>query len=232
MTFSIAGHCPRTGQFGVALATSSIGAGGRCPHLRPGIGAILTQARTDPRLGPLGLDLLGAGRSAQQAIDGIVAATPEASWRQVAAITAAGDVAYWTGGDVAPPADGMALDGAVVIGNWVKSEAVVAAIAAGFETDPPAELADRLIQALEAGEAEGGELDPLQSAAVMVCAPGWSFPIVDLRVDLSARPIADLRTAWERWQPIMDGYLQRAVDPAAAPSTEALEGHTTDGKKA
>ncbi len=225
MTFSIAGRCARTGQFGVALATSSIGAGGRCPHLRPGVGAVLTQARTDPRLGPIGLDLLSAGRSAEQTVAGILASTPHGSWRQLAVVTAAGDVAYATGADVARPADGMALDGAVVIGNWVRSEAVIAGIAAGFETDPLAALADRLIQALENGEAEGGELDPLQSAAVIVCDPGYRFPIIDLRVDLSASPIADLRTAWEKWDRVMEGYLQRAIDPANAPMTQALEGH-------
>jgi len=225
VTFSIAGRCARTGQFGVALATSSIGAGGRCPHLRPGVGAVLTQARTDPRLGPIGLDLLSAGRSAEQTVAGILASTPHGSWRQLAVVTAAGDVAYATGADVARPADGMALDGAVVIGNWVRSEAVIAGIAAGFETDPLAALADRLIQALENGEAEGGELDPLQSAAVIVCDPGYRFPIIDLRVDLSASPIADLRTAWEKWDRVMEGYLQRAIDPANAPMTQALEGH-------
>lgn len=225
MTFSIAGRCARTGQFGVALATSSIGAGGRCPHVRPGVGAVLTQARTDPRLGPVGLDLLSAGKSAADTIAGILASTPHGSWRQVAAITAAGDVAHATGSDVARPADGMALDGAVVIGNWVKSEAVIAAIAAGFEADRPADLADRLIQALESGEEEGGELDPLQSAAVIVCDPGFPFPIVDLRVDLSPNPIDDLRVAWEQWDRVMDGYIERAMDPARAPTTEALEGH-------
>lgn len=225
MTFSIAGRCARTGQFGVALATSSIGAGGRCPHLRPGVGAILTQARTDPRLGPVGLELMAAGRSADETVAGIVASTPHASWRQLAVLTAAGDGAYATGADVAPPAGGMALDGAVVIGNWVKSEAVIAGIAAGYQTDPAAELADRLIRALEVGEAEGGELDPLQSAAVIVCDPAWPFPVVDLRVDLSGDPIGDLRLAWQRWRPIMDGYLQRAIDPANAPMTQVLEGH-------
>lgn len=227
MTFSIAGHCARTGQFGVALATSSIGAGGRCPHLRPGVGAVLTQARTDPRLGPRGLDLLSAGCTARQAIDGVVASTPNAGWRQLAAVTASGDVACWTGAEVARPADGMTLDGAAVVGNWVRSEEVIGAIAEGFATDRMAELAERMIQALEAGEAAGGELDPLQSAAVAVCDPAYGFAVVDLRVDLSSRPIPDLRIAWERWRPIMEGYLQRAVDPANAPMTQALEGHVS-----
>ena len=227
MTFSIAGHCARTGRFGVALATSSIGAGGRCPHVRPGIGLILTQARTDPRLGPIGLDLLSAGRSASETIAGILASTPHGSWRQIAALTPSGDVACATGDDVARPAGGLTLDGAVVVGNWVHDDSVVAAIGAGYEANPAADLADRLIQGLEGGLAAGGELDPLQSAAVIVCDPDYTFPIVDLRVDLSASPFIDLRVAGRKWDGGMVGYLERALDPANAPMTQALEGHTS-----
>ena len=225
MTFSIAGRCARSGRFGVALATSSIGAGGRCPHLRPGVGAVLTQARTDPRLGPLGLELLEAGRTAAETLSGILASTPHAGWRQVAVLSATGDAAFATGAEVALPAGGLALDGAVVVGNWVRDEAVIAALADGFGNDPDGELSERLLRGLEAGEAAGGELDPLQSAALIVCDPGYRFPIVDLRVDLSAAPIADLRRAWTKWDAVMAGYLQRALDPANAPMTQALEGH-------
>lgn len=223
MTFTVGGFCRRTGQFGVALATSSIGAGGRCPHAMPGLGLVATQARTDPRLGPIGLDLLRAGRTAAEAIAGITASTADRSWRQVGVLTAQGDSAVWTGPDVAQPADGMVLDDGFVIGNWVASEAVIAAIAAGFETDPTAPLADRLIAGIEEGLTAGGELDPLQSAALVVCDPAYSFPVTDLRVDLSTTPIADLRHAWERWAVIMDGYLLRAVDPGAASDTRSLE---------
>ena len=225
MTFTVGGVCRRTGQFGTALSTSSIGAGGRCPHAVPGLGLVVTQARTDPRLGPLGLDLLRAGRNAEETVSSIVAATPHSAWRQLGVLTADGDTAVFTGESCARPADGLVLDDGFVIGNWVKSEAVLAGIAAGFETDPMAELADRLIQGLEGGEAEGGELDPLQSAALVVCDPGYTFPIIDLRIDNSPTPIADLRRTWERWREIMDGYLLRAVDPAAAPDTRSLEGH-------
>lgn len=225
MTFTVGGMCRRTGQFGTALSTSSIGAGGRCPHVAPGLGLVVTQARTDPRLGPVGLDLLRAGRGAAETVSGIIASTPHSAWRQLGALTADGDSAVFTGGSCAQPADGLVLDDGFVIGNWVKSEAVLAAIAAGFETDPMAELADRLLQGIEDGEAAGGELDPLQSAALVVCDPAYTFPIVDLRIDNSPTPIADLRRAWERWREIMEGYLLRAVDPAAAPDTRSLEGH-------
>lgn len=225
MTFTVAGICRRTGQFGTALATSSIGAGGRCPHVEPGLGLVVTQARTDPRLGPVGLDLLRGGRSAGETISAIAASTPHSAWRQLGVLTSGGNAAIFTGGSVAQPADGLVLADGLVIGNWVQSEEVIAAIAAGFETDPMADLADRLIQGIEAGEAAGGELDPLQSAAVVVCDPGYTFPIIDLRVDNSKHPVADLREAWTRWNAIMDGYLLRAVDPEAAPDTRSLEGH-------
>lgn len=225
MTFTVGGVCRRTGQFGTALSTSSIGAGGRCPHTAPGRGLVVTQARTDPRLGPLGLDLLHSGRSAQETVSSIVASTPHSAWRQLGVLTADGEAAVFTGESCAKPADGMVLADGFVIGNWVQSEAVLAAIAAGFETDPMAELADRLLQGLEEGEGAGGELDPLQSAALVVCDPAYTFPIIDLRIDNSPTPIADLRKTWERWSEIMEGYLLRAVDPAAAPDTRSLEGH-------
>lgn len=225
MTFTVAGLCRRTGQFGVALATSSIGAGGRCPHVDPARGLVVTQARTDPRLGPLGLDLLKSGRSAPETISAIAASTEHRQWRQLGVLTADGDVAVWTGSDVAQPADGMVLADGFVIGNWVESEAVIAAIAAGFETDPTATLAERLIAGIAEGLAAGGELDPLQSAALIVCDPAYAFPVIDLRVDDSKTPIADLAATADRWAAIMDGYLLRAVAPDEAPDTRSLEGH-------
>src|SRR5882757_4649868 len=83
MTFSIAGRCARTGMFGIAITTSSMAVGSRCAFARAGIGAVLTQHRTDPRLGPLGLDLLAAGKTAAETIAALVASTPHHGWRQL-----------------------------------------------------------------------------------------------------------------------------------------------------
>ncbi|PZO00374.1 MAG: DUF1028 domain-containing protein, partial [Hyphomicrobiales bacterium] len=83
MTFSLAGRCARTGMLGAVVTTSSIAVGSRCQHAAAGVGAALTQHMTDPRLGPLMLDLLRRGYSAQQAIDAAVAATPRSDWRQL-----------------------------------------------------------------------------------------------------------------------------------------------------
>src|SRR6266849_5465395 len=84
MTFALAARCPRTGMLGAAVATSSLAVGSRCVFARAGIGAILTQHRTDPRLGPRGLEFLAAGKTAQETIDALVTSTPHHGWRQLA----------------------------------------------------------------------------------------------------------------------------------------------------
>jgi len=225
MTFSTLGLCRRTGRFGVALATSSIGAGGRCPFVDPRLGIVVTQARTDPRIGPAGLALLAQGLDARAVAGRLRGTADHADWRQVAVLDSDGGRACWTGSQVGQPADGLVLGDGVVIGNWVASEAVIAAMASGFELNARDDLADRLLQSLEAGLEEGGELDPLQSAALIIADPAVPFPVVDLRVDDHPTPIAALRALWEKWAPLADGYVQRALDPAAAPDTRDLEGH-------
>src|SRR5262247_453579 len=100
MTFSLVGRCARTGMLGAAVTTSSIAVGSRCPFARAGVGAALTQHRTDPRLGPLALDLLEHGFTAEEAMQAIVAATPYRHWRQLAIIDAAGRTASYSGESV------------------------------------------------------------------------------------------------------------------------------------
>ena len=90
MTFSIVGRCPTTGQFGAVTATSNIAVGARVVHCAAGTGGVLTQHRTDPRLGPRGLDLLRSGCTARETVDALVASTPHAQWRQIAVLDAAG----------------------------------------------------------------------------------------------------------------------------------------------
>ena len=97
MTFSLVGMCRRTGMFGAAVTTSSIGVGSRCPYARAGVGAVLTQHRTDPALGPRGLDLLEAGRSAQETVDALVDGNPTVGWRQLAVVDRTGTTALFHG---------------------------------------------------------------------------------------------------------------------------------------
>lgn len=223
MTFSILGRCRRSGAFGCALATSSMAAGSRCHFVAPGLGAVLSQARSDPTLGALGIARLAAGRSAAETLADMIAATPHAAWRQLAVLDAAGGIAEFTGEKVAPPKGAVVGEDAVALGNAVANERVVGAILAGFAAQPDAPLADRLIAALEAGLEAGGELEPLRSAALRIAVPGVPFTPIDLRVDLAETPIAELRRYWTLWAPMADGYVERALHPDSAPATADIE---------
>ena len=216
MTFSLAARCPRTGMLGVAVTTSSIAVGSRCAFARAGVGAVLTQHRTDPRLGPLGLDLLAQGKSAEEAIDALVASTPHHGWRQLAIVDAKGRTAHYSGHRIASIHAGAQGDGVVAVGNLLTNNEVPTAMVRDFARDPGRPLAERLVAALTAGLAAGGETFTLVSSALYV-AHEQSFPYVDLRVDDDPAPIARLETLWRAYAPQAEDYVKRAVAPDDAP---------------
>src|SRR5262249_961149 len=148
MTFSIAAFCPRIRELGCALATSSMAAGGRVPFVAPGVGVVLSQARSDPRLGLLGLRRLEARRSAEEAVEGLadmIASTPHSAWRQLGVVDREGGVAVFTG-DACAPAKGARLgQGVLAIGNGLANDAVVPAMLRGFEAARDRPLSNRLL---------------------------------------------------------------------------------------
>ncbi len=214
MTYSLLGHCPRTGQFGAACATSSIAIGARVPHAAAGLGAVLTQHRTDPRLGPRGIALLRDGCSAEETIAALVASTPQHRWRQLAAMDRQGRTAHFHGAAVKPSHGAAQGPGVVAIGNILASERVPEAMRDAFLAGPDAPLAERLLRAMEAAEAAGGEGRPVTSAALLV-VERESFPLVDLRVDLAPAAIPALRALWAAYAPELALFVTRAVDPEA-----------------
>jgi uncharacterized Ntn-hydrolase superfamily protein len=212
MTFSIAGRCARTGMLGAVVTTSSIAVGSRCAFAAPGVGAALTQHTTDPRLGPLMLDQLRRGYTAEQAIGAAVGTTPRSDWRQLAVIDAQGRSASCSGASVKPErAEAHGRD-CVAIANIVRSDTIPTAMVKAFEADPASPLAARLIDALVAGDAAGGEFKPLLSAGLIV-AHREVFPYVDLRVDSDPHPIQTLRRLWDEYAPLADLFVARAVHP-------------------
>jgi uncharacterized Ntn-hydrolase superfamily protein len=215
MTFSIAGRCARTGAFGLSISTSNISVGSRCPFAKPRVGAVLTQHRTDPRLGPRGLQLMQTGCSAQEAINALVASTPDIGWRQLAAIDAKGRTASYAGDRIASIRNEVHGSDCVAIGNIIANTDVPVAMARRFERDPAAPLAERLMQALEAGLDAGGELKAVRSSALLVVHE-QDFPLVDLRVDAADAPIAALRALWQEYIPWVDEFVVRAIDPDKA----------------
>ncbi len=216
VTFSLLGHCGRTGQIGAAVTTSSIAVGSRVPFLAAGLGGVLTQHRTDPRLGPRGLDLLRSGCTADQAVAALVASTPYDHWRQIAVMDAAGRTAHFHGAKVKLARNAAHGPGVVALGNILANAQVPLAMVAAFLSVPEAPLAERLLRALEAGEAAGGEHGDVTSASLLV-VEAEVFPLVDLRVDKSPRPLPALRALWEEYQPLVRGFVQRALDPEDAP---------------
>ena len=219
MTFSVVGMCHQTGMFGAAVTTSSIGVGSRCPFARAGVGAVLTQHRTDPRLGPRGIELLAAGHAASQAMAALVQDNPTIGWRQLAIIDKQGETAYYHGDRISSIHAAAQGNAVCAIGNILRSEDVPQAMVEAFGQEPAVHLAERLLRALEAGLEAGGELKQVKSAALVVVHE-QPFPLVDLRVELNPQPLAELRFLWELYRPQLELYMRRAIDPDSVPYPE------------
>lgn len=216
MTYSLIGRCARTGQFGCAVTTSSLAVGSRVPWAAAGIGAVLTQHRTDPRLGPRGIELLRQGCSAQETLAALVASTPHHAWRQIAVMDRHGRTAQFDGAKVKPARAAVHAADCLAMGNILANEQVPVAMAAAFTAASSEPLAERLVRAMEAGEAAGGEGRPVISSALLV-VESEVFPLVDLRVDDAPEAISALRTLWNNYRPMVELFVTRAVDPDAAP---------------
>ncbi len=218
MTFSIAGRCARSGAFGVAITTSSIAVGARCPHARAGVGAVATQNVTDPNLGPLLLDLMAQGLSARDSIDRIIRDRPHIEYRQLTAVDRNGLSASWSGRNILGVHAVSEQRDCVAAGNLLKSASLATVMTDAFAANADQHLAERLLRSLEGGLASGGEEGPVHSAALIVYHE-QAFPLVNLRVDWNdENPIKVLRRLWEDYKPQMGAYLQRAIDPTKAPS--------------
>lgn len=218
MTFSIAGRCAKSGAFGVAITTSSIAVGARCPHARAGVGAVATQNITDPELGPKLLDLMSQGLSARASIDSLIRGNPYADYRQLTAVDSKGNSASWSGKNILGTHGVSEQQDCVAAGNLLKSASLPKVMTESFAANTTQHLGERLLLALEAGLKSGGEEGPVHSAALIVYHQN-SFPLVSLRVDWDdENPIAKLRKLWEDYKPQMSAYQQRAIDPTKAPS--------------
>ncbi|MDA0996993.1 MAG: DUF1028 domain-containing protein [Proteobacteria bacterium] len=219
MTFSLVGMCKRTGMFGAAVTTSSIGVGSRCQYARPGVGAVLTQHRTDPTLGPKGLDLLQSGLSAEQTVAQLRKGNDTIGWRQLAVIDAKGRTAAFHGKHIVSVHADAKGKSSCAIGNIIRNDKIPKKMVDAFESAPAEHLAERLLRGLEAGLQAGGEFKQIKSAALLVVHE-QPFPLVDLRVEFDRAPLEELRFLWEIYRGQMDQYVVRAVDPYSIPYPE------------
>lgn len=212
MTYTALGRCPRTGRFGVATATKEMAVGGRVPFVKESVGAVATQAYTDPRLGARALKLLEAGRGAVQALAAIASSDARFAWRQFGIVDRDGNVAVHTGEKNTGWAGHRSGPGWIVMGNVLVGEGVVAAMAEAMADTAP-DLETRLVRALEAGTRAGGQPEGQQSAALLV-QENEGFAVLDLRVDDHAEPIGELRRLFDKLHPLLPYYRERPDNPA------------------
>jgi uncharacterized Ntn-hydrolase superfamily protein len=218
MTYSLVARCPRTGQFATAVTSSSPAVAARCAFARAGIGAATSQNITDPRLGPLILDRLAQGLDARQALEAVLAAAAFPEFRQLTVIDAKGGTAVHSGAQTLGVNNTAQGKNAVSAGNLLANTGIPQAVIAAFAaSDPAEELGWRVINAMQAGLAAGGEAGPVKSAGLLV-VDKQAWPIADLRVDWHDEPLTELAALWRVWQPQMHDYVTRALDPSTAPS--------------
>ncbi len=217
MTFSLVARCDKTGMFGVAIASSSPAVAARCSYTRAQVGAVASQNITDPTLGPRMLDLMGRGLSANEAIEDITNSGQFMEYRQVLAIDTSGNTAIHSGPNSLGIWTHAVGDNVLSAGNLLANDGVPQAIVDGFQS-ASGHIGDRLIAAMRAGLAQGGEAGPIHSAGMQICDT-VAWPVADLRCDWSEDcPIENIATAWEIYKPQLDAYVQRAIDPRKAPS--------------
>ena len=196
MTFSIAARCQRSGQFGVATSSKALAAGGLVPYCRSGVGAVASQSFVNPYIGIDALGLMQAGGAAAEVLEKLIAADPGRDLRQAAVVDVQGRVAAHTGKQCIYWAGHVTGQGYACLGNILAGEAVVRAMAGAFEDSTGADLAERLILALEAGQAAGGDRRGRQSAGITIVGEE-EYPLCDLRVDDHEDPVPELRRVFE-----------------------------------
>lgn len=218
-TFSVVARCARTGQLGVTVSTAVPAVGSICPFVKSGVGAVSTQSWVNPYLALEALRLIEAGNPAQQALDAVMAADDAKDLRQIGVVDHRGGAAAWSGTQCTPWFGHVVAENFAVQGNMLTGANVVESMAAAMRASEGFDLAERLMLALEAGEAAGGDKRGRQSAALRV-HEREDYPLLDLRVDEHAHPVSELRRVYEiakaQLLPFVQG-MPRKGQPAAAP---------------
>lgn len=217
MTLSVTARCEETGQLGIAISSSSIAVGARCPWLQAGVGAVASQNITLPSLGQQILVHLDQGRDLNVALKLALADDRFSDYRQVAAIDIQGNTAFFSGSKTLGIGSVTEGKNCIAAGNMLADKGVTAAMCAAYDA-ASGELASRLLAALQAGVAAGGEAGPLHSAALKL-VDDYTWPLVDLRIDWTEHdPVGQLTQLWLAYEPQMEAYVRRALDPREAPA--------------
>jgi uncharacterized Ntn-hydrolase superfamily protein len=196
-TYSIVARDSATGQLGVAVQSHWFSVGSMVTWAEAGVGAVATQSFVDPAYGPLGLSLMRSGKTSARALEGLLAADPGRDVRQVAMVDVRGTVAVHTGSRCIQGAGHTAGNGYSVQANLMRDGGIWPAMARAYES-ATGDLAERMLRALEAAEAAGGDIRGKQSAAILIVngvstGRPWADKVMDLRVDDHPDPLGELR---------------------------------------
>ncbi len=223
MTWSIVAHDPNSGAFAVAVATKAFAVGASCPFVRAGVGAVSTQSMTNRYLGPAILDAMARGLPPAAAIEGALVGDAGRGIRQVHAVDRLGRTAAWTGANCVDWCGSVSAGGVSVAGNMLAGEPTVTATLADWKANRTLPMPDRLMSAMLAGEAAGGDRRGKQSAA-MVMVTTEDFPDLNLRVDDQAEPLQELRRLLTIWKTIPRlGTAPSKADPSGLTDLDAIE---------
>jgi len=222
MTFSIVAHCTRTGQFGVAAATAMPAVGKLLTHAAAGAGAVATQARINPYLGIDGLRLLQQGLSADAVIDRLAQMDPRMDLRQVAVVDARGRAAVHTGSGCPHWAGHFTGEGFAIQGNRVTRPEVLERAREALLRDLELPLARRLVDALKAGDTQGGDRKGENSSTIYV-VDSEEYPLWDIRVDQHPRPLEELERLFHVFEKDVVPQIKRMPSRAHPAGEEGEE---------
>jgi uncharacterized Ntn-hydrolase superfamily protein len=225
MTWSIIARDAATGEFGIAVATRFFAVGALVPHIAADVGAIATQALVNPYYGIDGLKLLRAGRAPCDIVETLIAADTGHDSRQVHVMDAGGRIAAYTGNACVDWCGHIKGDGFSIAGNMLTGGRVLDDTAQAYVANENLPFAQRLIVAMRAGEAAGGDKRGKQSAALLIYGDE-EWPALDLRVDDHADPLAELerleQVSRERWVHFRQ-YLPSRSNPAGITDRATIE---------
>jgi uncharacterized Ntn-hydrolase superfamily protein len=225
MTWSIVAHAPATGAFAVAVATRAFAVGASCPYVRSGVGAVSTQSITNRYLGPAILDAMEQGLAPAEAIERALRSDEGRHLRQVHAVDRLGRTAAWTGRHCVTWCGERTGDHVSVAGNMLAGAEVVAATFATFHARDDFELPERLMAAMQAGEAAGGDRRGKQSAAMKLTTTE-DFPDLNIRVDDHADPLPELArllALWRRQWPARKAWAPSKANPSGMTDLDVID---------
>jgi len=220
-TFSVVAGCLKNDRLSAGTATRSLAVGARVPHVRARRGAVAIMAIADARLGQMALRLLEIGYKAPAVVEELLRADPYAEYRQLGVIDGDGFAAARTGKHNRDWAGQRVREDFIVLGNYLTGEHILDAMERAFTAQPDEDLEERLLRGIEAGRDAGGQHGGQQSAALLVY-DDQAFAHVDLRVDVHAEPVGELRRVFDAYRPAIPYYNLRQVDARVPPLPDWL----------